>query len=324
MITVPYTCISKYKVKFSLCLANYHTMKTYWGSEGIAPSILNLNTRWRWVVSFTPRPLYLRGKSTRYPLVRRLGGSQSRSGRGGEEEKSNNCPCRELNPNRPTRSLVSIQTELPRLQPDCIYQELNGNSVLQCIISGTICMKSCLRFNIYCPTYLCRLWITKLCYAEPEGNDHKCFQFQAWNWEPVWTRWRWQIAAIAGNRTPEPRSSSPLASRYTDWATPALFSSGPTWKRRVNCTVVRYCVGHLRVHQTHRTRRTWYTAAMYGSYVICCIETRACCIQGWLYRVAKCSGTMNRAGQIVNSSFRACCKTWLRWNSLYAVKYTCW
>jgi hypothetical protein len=33
------------------------------------------------VVSFTPRPLY-----TRYPLDRRLGGPQSRSGRRGEEK----------------------------------------------------------------------------------------------------------------------------------------------------------------------------------------------------------------------------------------------
>jgi hypothetical protein len=37
------------------------------------------------VVSFTPRPLYPRGKSPRYPLVRKLGGPQSRSGISGEE-----------------------------------------------------------------------------------------------------------------------------------------------------------------------------------------------------------------------------------------------
>jgi hypothetical protein len=40
------------------------------------------------VVSFTPRPLYPQGKSPWYPLDRRLGGSQSRSGRGGEEKNS--------------------------------------------------------------------------------------------------------------------------------------------------------------------------------------------------------------------------------------------
>jgi hypothetical protein len=36
------------------------------------------------MVSFTTRPLYPWGKSLRYPLDRRLGGPQSRSGRHGE------------------------------------------------------------------------------------------------------------------------------------------------------------------------------------------------------------------------------------------------
>jgi hypothetical protein len=66
------------------------------GSGGIAPRINNLGTRWRWVVSFTPRPLYPQGKSPRYPLQRRLGGPQSRSGRGGEEKNSQ--PPTELEP----------------------------------------------------------------------------------------------------------------------------------------------------------------------------------------------------------------------------------
>jgi hypothetical protein len=38
------------------------------------------------VVSFTPRPFYPEGKSPWYPLDRRLGGPQSRSGHGGVEE----------------------------------------------------------------------------------------------------------------------------------------------------------------------------------------------------------------------------------------------
>jgi hypothetical protein len=48
----------------------------------------SLGTRWRWVVSFTPLPLYHQGKISWYPLDRRLGGPQSRSGRGGEEKNS--------------------------------------------------------------------------------------------------------------------------------------------------------------------------------------------------------------------------------------------
>jgi hypothetical protein len=34
-------------------------MKAHRGRRGIAPFIPNLSTRWRWVVNFTPWPLYL-------------------------------------------------------------------------------------------------------------------------------------------------------------------------------------------------------------------------------------------------------------------------
>jgi len=44
------------------------------------------------VVSFTPRQLYFQGKIPWYPLYRRLGGPQSRSGRGGEEKNSQLLP----------------------------------------------------------------------------------------------------------------------------------------------------------------------------------------------------------------------------------------
>jgi hypothetical protein len=74
-------------VKLSLCLTKHHAMKAYWGSEGIAPhTFFDLGTRWRWIVSFTLRLLYPQGKRLWYPLDRRLGGPQSRSGRGGEEK----------------------------------------------------------------------------------------------------------------------------------------------------------------------------------------------------------------------------------------------
>jgi hypothetical protein len=36
-------------------------MKVY-GSRCIDPHFIDLGTSWRWVVNFTPRPLYLRGK----------------------------------------------------------------------------------------------------------------------------------------------------------------------------------------------------------------------------------------------------------------------
>jgi hypothetical protein len=71
--------VEKVKLK-SLRLTKHHAMKTL-GSGGIAPRILDFGIRWRWVVSFTPRPLYPQGKSPWYPLDRRLGEPQSRSGR---------------------------------------------------------------------------------------------------------------------------------------------------------------------------------------------------------------------------------------------------
>jgi hypothetical protein len=53
--------LDQVKVKLPLCLTKQRTMKTYWGSGDTAPRILDLGTRWRWVVSFTPRPLYPQG-----------------------------------------------------------------------------------------------------------------------------------------------------------------------------------------------------------------------------------------------------------------------
>jgi hypothetical protein len=37
----------KVKVKLSLCLTKHHAKKTYWGSGGITPRILDLGTTWR-------------------------------------------------------------------------------------------------------------------------------------------------------------------------------------------------------------------------------------------------------------------------------------
>jgi len=61
-----------------------HAMKAYRGSRGIALLILNIFTRWRWVVDFTLRSLYpLEG--TLYQLNRGLSGLQSRLGCSGWE-----------------------------------------------------------------------------------------------------------------------------------------------------------------------------------------------------------------------------------------------
>jgi hypothetical protein len=57
------------------------------------------------MVCFTPRPLYLQGKSPQYPLDRRLDEPQNQSVRGGEEKNSEPPPGLEpRSSDRPARS----------------------------------------------------------------------------------------------------------------------------------------------------------------------------------------------------------------------------
>jgi hypothetical protein len=70
------------------------------GEWRYSSTILDLGTRWRWAISFTPRMLYPRGNCPRYPLDRRLSGPQSRSGRCGEE-----------------RNLPPVVSRTPAVQP---------------------------------------------------------------------------------------------------------------------------------------------------------------------------------------------------------------
>jgi hypothetical protein len=59
-------------------------MTAYWGVEAQLHAFFDLDIKRRLVVRFTPRPLYPQGKSPRFPLDRRLGGPQIRSGRRGD------------------------------------------------------------------------------------------------------------------------------------------------------------------------------------------------------------------------------------------------
>jgi hypothetical protein len=61
------------------------------------------------VVSFTPLPLYPQGKNPWYPSDWRMGGPQSRFGRGGEEKNSQPPPGIEpYNLDRPARRIILI------------------------------------------------------------------------------------------------------------------------------------------------------------------------------------------------------------------------
>jgi hypothetical protein len=59
------------------------------GEWRYSSTILDLSVRWRWLVSFTPQPLYPRGNSPRYSLDRNLGEPQSRSGLSFPYQESN-------------------------------------------------------------------------------------------------------------------------------------------------------------------------------------------------------------------------------------------
>jgi hypothetical protein len=103
-------------------------MKMYWGSGGITPRILDLGTRSMWVVSFTPRPLYSQGRNPWYPLDRRLGGPQSRSGRGGEEKNSQPPPGLETPRimGRPVRKWSLYQLNYPGSELRCVRIKFVG------------------------------------------------------------------------------------------------------------------------------------------------------------------------------------------------------
>jgi hypothetical protein len=88
--------------EFKVLPALHYLSTMPWRHEGkysYNSTILDLGTRWMWMVSFT---LYPQGKSSRYPLDRKLGGPQSRCGRCGVKKIS--FLCRESNSSRPTRS----------------------------------------------------------------------------------------------------------------------------------------------------------------------------------------------------------------------------
>jgi hypothetical protein len=94
------------------------------GNGCIDPHFLNLGTNWRWVVSFTPLPLYTRGKSPRYPLDRRLGGPESRSG----IREDNSWPYWDSNSDP---SVVQPDYAIPALYTlymCCIYIEWSNNA----------------------------------------------------------------------------------------------------------------------------------------------------------------------------------------------------
>jgi hypothetical protein len=89
---------------------HFHAVKTYTGSWGTVPLILNIGTGWMWVFNFYLQHLYSGGKNTQYPLNRRLGGP--RAGLDISEERKNLTPAGDRTLDRPVCRLITIPTEL--------------------------------------------------------------------------------------------------------------------------------------------------------------------------------------------------------------------
>jgi len=66
-------------------------------------------------VSGQPHPPGALPSGIRTHWIGRLGGPQSRFGGSGEEKKSRNYLCQELNPSRPAYTLISVLTEIHQL-----------------------------------------------------------------------------------------------------------------------------------------------------------------------------------------------------------------
>jgi hypothetical protein len=99
------------------------------------------------VVSFTPRPLYLLGKSLWYPLDRRLGGPQSWSGRGSEEKNSqppqgidHRTPIVQPVPQRYTDGDMRLE-----IYKKVLVEKLEGKRPLE--VGGDLCTRGTMIFN---------------------------------------------------------------------------------------------------------------------------------------------------------------------------------
>jgi hypothetical protein len=111
------TYFSEVKVKLSLFLTNYaQRHKDILESRCIDPHFLDLGSRWRWVASFSPRPLYALVKSPQYPLDRGLSGSQSRSWRRAEVIIISPTGTQTPTPRSSSSYPVAIPTALSRLR----------------------------------------------------------------------------------------------------------------------------------------------------------------------------------------------------------------
>jgi hypothetical protein len=110
------------------------------------------------VVSFTPRPLYPQGMSPRYPLDRRLGALQSRSGRFGEEKILDTTGTRTPTPRSSSPQLVAIPTTLSRLLNKMSFAGFEVLKAADMTPSSPVCSPT-LRRNVLTSVHI--YWTTR-------------------------------------------------------------------------------------------------------------------------------------------------------------------
>jgi hypothetical protein len=96
----------------------------------VEPHFIDLGTSWRWVVSFTSRPLYPLEKGPWYPLDKRLGGPQGQSGWFGEEKILD--PTRTRTPTSVVQPVVSRYTDCAIPAP---YKVLRQTDIKEYILN---------------------------------------------------------------------------------------------------------------------------------------------------------------------------------------------
>jgi hypothetical protein len=73
-VSLKHVSIQQINVKLFLCLTNSTVChEGVWGNGCIDPYFIDLGTSWRWVVSVTPRPLYLQGEIPPVPIEYEVG-----------------------------------------------------------------------------------------------------------------------------------------------------------------------------------------------------------------------------------------------------------
>jgi hypothetical protein len=151
-------------------------MKAYCGSGGIAPHIIDLSTKWWWVVWFMPQLIYPQRKSPCYPLHRKLGGTQSWSGCGGEGK--NSYPLPELKPPIIQPITQRYTTELFWLE---IFMVMKIHFVIFWVLTTCSAVVGYQCFRVPCCLCLQTAWssetlvsypITLLCHKTEDRRQH--------------------------------------------------------------------------------------------------------------------------------------------------------